>query len=71
MEFYREIMNSDLLNISNLPKELKHKRVEVIILPYEEEIKTIDLKTGLKNVSGIWKNVDIDLEKIREKAWKR
>ena len=67
MEFYREIMNSDLLNISNLPEELKHKQVEVIILPYEEKKKKIDLKS----VSGIWKDTDINLENIREKAWKR
>ena len=39
-------------------------------------LKTLDYvkiyeKNNIKNFAGIWKNKDISLEKIREKAWKK
>jgi hypothetical protein len=36
MKFVRKITNSDVLaNIIDIPEELRNKKVEVIILPYE------------------------------------
>ncbi len=40
MNFIRKIANSDLLaGIINIPEHMRNKKVEIIILPYEEEGK--------------------------------
>lgn len=37
MNFIRKVANSDILiNIIDLPENLKHKQVEIIVLPVEE-----------------------------------
>jgi len=42
VKFVRKVANSDILaNVIDIPKELKGKKVEIIILPYEEQKKKI------------------------------
>lgn len=64
--FYREIIDSELLSVLNLPEELKHTKVEVIVLPCEEKQEKNNI---IKNISGIWQDTNINLDIIREKAW--
>ena len=54
MNFIRKVANSDVLaDIINIPENMRHKKVEIIVLPYEEEVKE-NIKTGLKkNVKGL------------------
>lgn len=62
MEFVRKIINSDdIESIVKLPTELKNKRVEILILPVEENKKQQDFDP--QQYRGIL-NIDSDeLEK--------
>ena len=62
MEFVRKIINSDdIESIVKLPTELKNKRVEILILPVEENKKQQDFDP--KQYKGVL-NIDSDeLEK--------
>lgn len=53
MDFIRKITNSDLLaGIMNIPENMRHKKVEIIVLPCEAESE--DKKNELrKNVKGL------------------
>jgi len=64
--YFRKVVNSDHLNI-DLPKELKNRKVEIIVFPYEKK----DRKRLMDKVKGIWKDTDIDLHELRTKAWNR
>ena len=69
MSFVRKITNSDVLaDIIDLPKELKNKKVEIIILPYENTNNSDILKKkSLRGALAKYKN-----EELREKeneAW--
>jgi len=69
--FYRKRLNSKLLNI-DLPKELQNQEVELIILPCESNEEVGKEKGNLLNsVKGLWSDSEVDLDEIREKAWKR
>jgi len=69
--FYRKIIHSDLINL-DLPDELKHRQVELIILPYgSSDNKVNNKKVSLKKIRGIWSDSEITLEEIRKKAWQR
>jgi hypothetical protein len=62
VEFVRKIINSDdIESIVKLPTELKNKRVEILILPVEENKKQQDFDP--KQYKGVL-NIDSDeLEK--------
>lgn len=62
MEFVRKIINSDdIESIVKLPTELKNKRVEILILPVEENKKQQDFDP--QQYKGVL-NIDSDeLEK--------
>ena len=48
MKFVRRVANSDVLaNIIDIPEELRNKKVEIIILPYEN-MESVDLKEQKK-----------------------
>jgi hypothetical protein len=68
-EFFREVINSDELGNLILPEELKHKKVEILVLPIEE--KKIRNKKSSKSLRGALKKYSspdkIDKEK---EAWK-
>jgi hypothetical protein len=58
--FVRQTIQSDLLEgVLNIPQNLKHRMVEVILLPIEEK-KTNSggrkkpAKSSLKNLAGAW-----------------
>ena len=69
--FYRKILNSDLINLE-LPEDLKHRQVELIILPYNNyKRKDNHQKHFLKDVKGLWCDSEITLDEIRKKAWDR
>jgi hypothetical protein len=69
--FYRKIVSSDTINL-DLPEELKHRQVEIIILPYGENKKKIkSQKHFLNDIKGLWKDSEITLNEIRKKAWGR
>jgi len=69
MNFVRKVTNSeDLAGIIDIPQELRNKKVEIIILPYEnvDGSDTLD-KKSLRGVLGKYKD-----EKLQEKengAW--
>lgn len=67
--FYRKIVSSDTINL-DLPEELKHRQVEIIILPYGENKKKSQ-KHFSNDIKGLWKDSEITLDEIRNKAWER
>ena len=68
MEFVRKIVNGeDLKDIIEIPTSLINKRVEIIIIPLEENNKTNKKK---KSLSGILsKYADTTLMEKEEKIW--
>jgi hypothetical protein len=69
MSFFRKIINSDFLApIINLPPELKDKKVEIIILPVEEDRKERNAKKSLRGALN--KYSDPELLEKEEIAWK-
>lgn len=70
MNFIRKITDSDLLaGIVSIPENMRHKKVELIILPYDEGKEKI--REGIKkNVRGLLrKYVNIDYLPLEETAW--
>ncbi|QGU00419.1 hypothetical protein SYNTR_1825 [Candidatus Syntrophocurvum alkaliphilum] len=66
MKIVRKVANSDVLaSIIDIPDELKNKKVEIIILPYEN-IENADIKKQhskkVRGVLGSYKN-----EKLQSK----
>ena len=71
MNFIRKVANSDVLaDIINIPENMRHKKVEIIVLPYEEEVKE-NIKTGLKkNVKGLLsKYANLNYLPLEQSAW--
>jgi hypothetical protein len=71
MNFIRKIANSDLLaDVITIPENMRHKKVEIIIFPYEEERKE-DLKTEIKkNVKGLLnKYANMNYLPLEQSAW--
>jgi hypothetical protein len=71
MNFIRKIANSDLLtDIMNIPENMRHKKVEIIILPYEEEGKESSKKGLKKNVKGLLnKYANLSYLPLEQSAW--
>lgn len=69
MIFVRKVANSDILaDIIDIPKELKNKKVEIIILPYENASNSDVLsKKSLKGALAKYKNKD--LQEKENGAW--
>lgn len=71
-EFLREIKDSqELESIFNIPEGLKNKKVEVIVLPYNETKENLD---KLKNVSlrgSLSKYKNKDLYSEEKEAWSK
>lgn len=65
MEYIREIINSDKLeNIFYIPENLKHRTVEVLIVPIQEK------KNEIGKFRGILKEyANPDLVELEESAW--
>ena len=71
MNFIRKVANSDILiNIIDLPENLKHKQVEIIVLPVEENQSR--LSSSNKNVRGaLSKYKNLSLIKEEGTAWEK
>ena len=76
MDYIRKIMNSDEVeNLLDLPEQLKNKKLEVLILPVEEEVGSDDDKEfNPADYRGI---LDKDEEELKKefdrmrKEWER
>ncbi len=68
MEFVRKVVNgTDLINIVEIPKSLVNRKVELLILPIDEKIKTNKEK---KSLSGfLSKYANSDLIQKEENVW--
>lgn len=54
MDYIRKITNIDrIAGIMNIPENMRHKTVEVIILPYEEDANENKQAGIKKNVKGL------------------
>ncbi len=57
MEFVRVIKNGDeLAKVIDMPKELRNRKVEVIIFPYQDREDIKDEKRSLKGALSKYKN---------------
>jgi hypothetical protein len=70
MKFIRKVVNSDILaDIMEVPEELRGKKVEIIVLPYEnmEDVDSKEQKRRLRGALSKYKNEKL-IEKENE-AW--
>jgi hypothetical protein len=71
MKFVRKVANSDILaDIIDIPDELRSKKIEIIILPYEN-MDSVDLKgQKKKSIRGaLAKYKNIELQEKENEAW--
>ena len=73
MNFVRKVIDSDSLeSLISLPDELKHKKVEVLILPIEEKNREDDFNPkeyrGVLNLDS--EELETELNKMRDN-WER
>ena len=69
MEFLRVIKDSnDLAKVLDIPKGLRNRKVEVIILPYQEA-KEVAERKSLRGVLSKYKNEE--LQAMESGAWSR
>jgi len=71
MKFIRKVANSDILaGIIDIPEELKSKKVEIIILPYENMDNPDLEEQKKKNVRGaLAKYKNKELQEKEKEAW--
>lgn len=71
MNYIRKITNIDLLaGIMNIPENMRHKKVEVIVLPYEEDLNENKKVGTKKNVKGLLqKYANLNYLALEESAW--
>lgn len=71
MEFLRVVKNSnDLEKVINIPKELINRKVEVIILPYEDKEEFVNVeKKSIRGALSKYKNVELQFQE--SEAWSR
>jgi hypothetical protein len=70
MDYIRKIANSDILeNIINLPENLRHKRVEIIILPCPETEDATVIPCGSDFKNKPEKNHHSKSNRSTEPAW--
>jgi hypothetical protein len=73
LDFIRTIVNSDILaSIIEIPENLRHRKVEILILPYEnvnvEENKEQKVKMA-RGILGKYKNIELQSEE--NSAWEK
>lgn len=62
MDFVRTIISSDsLAGIINIPDQLKHRLVEILILPCEEQVNAVDKQESKKARGALSKYRNIEL----------
>lgn len=76
MEVVRKYMDADsLMTVLNLPEKFRNRRLEVIILPAEEQEKAskkvADIEQALQALVGAIPYTDMSLEEVREERLKK
>lgn len=73
MNFVRKVANSDILaSIIDIPEALKNKKVEILILPYEETEDSTFMHTKTKKAkASLKKYSNINLLSEEENAWEK
>ena len=76
MEVVRKYIDADnLMAIMRLPENFKNRKLEVIILPAEEQEKPLkraaDIDQAIKSLTGAIPYTDISLEELREERLKK
>lgn len=76
MEVVRKYMDADnLMTVMKLPEKFKNRKLEVIILPAEEQENTpkkaTDIEQALQSLVGAIPYTDMSLEELREERLKK
>lgn len=73
MNFVRKVANSDILaNIIDIPEALKNKKVEILILPIEDDSEEKKVIThSVKAGGSLKKYSNIDLLSEEENIWEK
>lgn len=75
MEVLRKYIDADsLMTVMHLPEAFKNRKLEVIILPVEEQKvskKTADIEQAIQGLIGAVPYTDMSLEELREERLKR
>ncbi len=73
MNFIRRVANSDILaNIIDIPENLRNKKVEILIFPYENEIIEINTRQKPKKARGLLEKFKNKELRVQENgAWAR
>ncbi len=71
MDFVRKVAHSDILaSVIELPESLKHKKVEILIFPYENRGAEDDAKQKIKRArKSLEKYKNEKLRRLEEGAW--
>lgn len=76
MEVVRKYMDADsLMTVMKLPEKFKNRKLEVIVLPAEEQEnipkKATDIEQALQSLVGAIPYTDMSLEELREERLKK
>lgn len=76
MEVVRRYMDADsLMTVMKLPEKFKNRKLEVIVLPAEEQENTpkkaTDIEQALQSLVGAIPYTDMSLEELREERLKK
>lgn len=73
MNFVRKVANSDILaSIIDIPESLKNKKVEILILPIEDDSEEKQVLTHIAKARGSLKKYsNIDLIPEEENIWEK
>jgi ABC-type uncharacterized transport system auxiliary subunit len=73
MNFVRTIVNSDILtSIIEIPENLRHRKVEILILPYENVNMEENKEQKVKMARGrLEKYKNIELQSEENSAWEK
>lgn len=76
MEVVRKYIDADsLMTVMKLPENFKNRKLEVIILPAEEQQKTsnraTDIDQAIQSLIGAIPYTDMSLEELREERLKK
>lgn len=72
MDFVRKVVNSNVLaDIIEIPEQLKNKRVEIIILPYDnvDNADNVSIRKAKKARGLLQKYRNKELQSLENTAW--
>ncbi len=76
MEIVRKYVDADsLMAIMRLPEKFKNRKLEVIVLPVEEQEKPLkeaaDIDRAIQSLTGAIPYTDMSIEELREERLKK